>query len=480
MLGTDRTVELGRPAQIGLHSGSLESLAELFAESGRKTVRPNVKTLMVQGDVRTVLTLLTPNSVDCVITSPPYGDQKHYGSPDEIGDSQSTYAEYLEDLRLVFHDLRISAKEGAAMWLVLDTIKREGRSRPLPWDAIHMAEMVGWVFQDIIVWDKGKNLPWSHSGHFRGVCEFVPLLTNGRLKNFDIDAVRDNAHLSSYWVKYPERYHPLGKAPSDLWHFPIPVQGSWGKTPIRHFCPFPPELVERMIRLTTKAGDLVVDPFAGTGTTITVAGELDRRGLGIEINSSYVDSYESGGHEAILRMMRGAVQFETKDDQSLAKLIGKLRILKAPRTLFTGLSRADRMGSNARDQIAGIILDAGPEPDRVGPRPVKLILLVRGAEYLESIRQSAASLVSVPPLSKFGIQLVVDAVLATDWEAVAHCGFSDREWFVYERGVFHSYTKKVNCADAQTIVEGLTLVLPKRYPPTFANLGVRVQAGLPD
>lgn len=461
----------------------LDELAQLLdAYFGAKVGAEN-KTLMIRGDVRTTLSRLPDESVDCVITSPPYGDQKDYGSRDEIGNSRSTYREFLEDLRAVFSHLHRCAKPGAAMWVVLDTIKRDGRSRPLPWDAIHEAELVGWTFQDIVVWDKGKNLPWSHSGHFRGVCEFVLLLSKGPLTRFEINEVRDSTHLSSYWVKYPERYHPLGKAPSDLWHFPIPVQGSWGQSALRHFCPFPPELVERMIRITTKPGDIVLDPFAGTGTAVAVAGHLGRRGIGIEINESYVDAYAQGGHEAILRTMQSGIQGDLSDKEPLSTLIGKLRVLKTPRALFTGLSRPDRFGARARDLIAAIILETPQKFDgrNFETASVKLIVLVHDPALVDVVERTASLLLSVPPLSKFGVTASVRVLPLDDWKRItAACSIEKRDWFLYENGVFNFYKTQLQPLAGEAMLQQLNLSRGRKYPPILANLGVRIQTGLPD
>ena len=214
-------------------------------------------------DCREFLKSVPAESVDCVITSPPYGEMKNYGSSIQIGFGQRTTEEYLPDLQQVFTELyRVSAK-GAALWVVLDTWKSNGDTIPLPWEVSARARASGWSFHDFIVWDKGRSLPWSHRGRFRGVCEYILLLGKGRLKTFNLRAVRETSDLAAYWVKYPERYHPDGKAPSDLWHFQIPTQGSWAPSARRHFCPFPTGLVERMVEISSNEGEIVLDPFAG-------------------------------------------------------------------------------------------------------------------------------------------------------------------------------------------------------------------------
>jgi site-specific DNA-methyltransferase (adenine-specific) len=59
--------------------------------------------------------------------------------------------------------------------------------------------------------------------------------------------------------------------------------------PDAHFATFPPELVDHCLRLSTRPGDLVLDPFLGAGTTALVAAALGRRAVGIELNPAYVE-----------------------------------------------------------------------------------------------------------------------------------------------------------------------------------------------
>src|SRR2546421_261661 len=133
-----------------------------------------------------------------------------------------------------------------------------GRTLLLPWEIIRSAQEGGWTFEDLVIWDKGRSLPWTHKGHFRGVFEYILLFGKSKLTHFEIGRARETDDLSPYWVKYPERYNPNGKSPSDIWHFPIPVQGSWSRNGIRHFCPFPLSMVARMISLTAPVSGVVL------------------------------------------------------------------------------------------------------------------------------------------------------------------------------------------------------------------------------
>ena len=66
-------------------------------------------------------------------------------------------------------------------------------------------------------------------------------------------------------------YNPHGPVPTNVWDIPIPVQGSWKTPAIAHACPLPPDLIERLVFISTDPGDVVFDPFAGTGVVVAEA-----------------------------------------------------------------------------------------------------------------------------------------------------------------------------------------------------------------
>lgn len=474
MVLSDSDRKTNRRRQPKRSKVAIEALRADYDNQGYRTVAPSENCLVVEGDCRSALQFIPDESISCLITSPPYGDQKNYGSDGELGATDATHNDFIQGLNRIMAELYRCAHAGAAMWIVVDTIKRHGTSIPLPWEVIEGAASVGWTFQDVVVWDKGKSLPWSHAGHFRGVCEFVLLFSKGRFRRFNLESVRETGFLSSYWVKYPERYNPMGKAPSDLWHFPIPVQGSWAKSGIRHFCPFPPEMVARMINITTSAGDTVLDPFAGTCTVPAVAAALGRTAVGIEINSSFVSEFKKDGYNAITTSLGVGSQFGP--DHSLADLILGLRMLKLPRSLFVGLSRPDRIGPNATDLIAGMIVHASLPLTRPRSRAkAKLRILLRDSASKHLIDQQVQRLMEVPPLSKFGINVEVVTAGPTEWiRGVAKSIKADIEWYRYDNGMFNAYTKAIASDAVVDTLRQLSECQTKKYPPVFSNLGLSV------
>lgn len=244
-------------------------------------------------DSRNISDLLTPDvEIQTTITSPPYFDMKDYGVEGQVGYGQK-YEEYLNDLKLIFCQIYNRTKDDGTLWIIIDTFKRNNSIVPLPFDLVDRLKQVGWLLQNIIIWKKDKTVPWSVNGFSQRKFEYILLFSkNPKYKN-NKDRVRvyDTRQLKKWWVKYPERYNPRGKALDEIWEFPIPVQGSWGDKYIRHFCPLPKEMVSNMILISTDEGDIVFDPFAGTGTVLSQSAYMNRKYLGVELNSTYIQQF---------------------------------------------------------------------------------------------------------------------------------------------------------------------------------------------
>lgn len=447
-------------------------------------VSKNNNSIFINSDVRYSLQYLPENSIDCIVTSPPYGSLKDYNSKEQIGYGQNPDDEYFPDLETALVELRRIAKPGAALWLVLDTWKSTSNALPLPWELLNRALGVGWQFQEFVVWDKGRSLPWSHKGRLRTVCEYILVLSKGPIGQFDLDSARDIEHLSPYWVKYPERYHPDGKAPTDLWHFPIPTQGSWGQGGIRHYCPFPLGLVARMVALTTNPGAIVLDPFSGTGSVIAVASFMDRFGLGFDVNEDYVRKFNDDGYTNLIN--RAKLEIKTGDisrkHSNLRHIIIELRILKFARALYSQLARKDRLNGKAREFIGAFVLKSTTKASikrahldtrKIGT--IKLDVLALSSTDLEKLESEINERLVNAPLSKFGLKVEVSVIPASRWEKNNYFQQLPRKsWYVYRKGKFHQYDDRISFKNlADTILEdskNRSLVIPSIFSQIRQNV----------
>lgn len=278
--------------------------------------------------------------IDLIVTSPPYWNMKKYGNVEQTGHSQ-TYEEYLDDIQLTFENIYKLSKDTATLYVNSDTIKREGRIIRLPDDIAKRLENVGWIQKDVIIWDKGKTLPWSHKGQMRNTFEYIHMFVKTENYKYYIERIK-TVDLKEWWVDYPERYSPEGKVPDNIWEFIIPTQGSWGtkkdfgENEFRHACPFPPDMMARLIKLSSDEGDVVFDPYAGTGVLLATAQNLNRKYLGFDTNPDYKEVFERVTKPLIKEKIID-IDYQYAHQGRLISLLNdaiyKLRILKFPKAM---------------------------------------------------------------------------------------------------------------------------------------------------
>jgi DNA modification methylase len=323
-----------------------------------------------------------PELVDVTITSPPYFDLKDYGydTDDQIG-QQESYREYLNNLRAVFHDLYHVTDDAGSLWVVVNSFRRDRELIQLPADIARVCQNIGavdrcpdcstgeitvplepnwltgefacpncefevgardesWVLRDTIVWNKRRARPFTNHGQFRNVHEHILCFSKGTEFEFDLDAIRvaEPAEFEDWWVDYPERYHPRGMLPNNIWEFKSPDRGVFTDSEINHPTPLPPELIARIVRLTTDEGGVVMDPFAGSGSVLAQATAMDRRAIGFELSEKFCDTYEDVKAELHQRWEN---RDERKEDQQerLARIISSMRHVKHSREHLRKMAR---------------------------------------------------------------------------------------------------------------------------------------------
>jgi DNA modification methylase len=243
-----------------------------------------------------------------IISSPPYFDLLNYNNnKKQLGYGQESYDEFLDEICQVFQDCYESSAANATFWLIVDTFKKDKEVTVFPFDIVNKLKANAdktWLLRDIIIWDKGKNLPWNQKGNFKNQHEYILFFTKDDNFKFKINQVREIADLKKWWKTYPERYNPDGKAPSNIWSYTTPIRG-WGNGRQNHLCPFPFPLVEKIISLCSDENDWVLDPFVGSGSVLAIAAEMGRNSIGIDVNKSYKERFEK-------EVRTGASQYWTK------------------------------------------------------------------------------------------------------------------------------------------------------------------------
>jgi site-specific DNA-methyltransferase (adenine-specific) len=246
------------------------------------------------GDARD-LSAVPTGSVHLVVTSPPYADLKEYEDADGQLGNITDYDEFLEMLDDVWREcLRVLLPGGRIACVVGDVCisrKRAGRHYVLPLssDLQVRARQIGFDNLTPIRWLKVANikLEASRSSRFLG----KPNLPNGIVKN-DIEHILFFRKPGGYRKPTPEQ-EALSRIETEdyaRWFSPVWADVSGQIRNLGHPAPFPPEVSRRLIRMFSFVGDVVLDPFNGTGTTTLTAIETGRNSIGYEIVPAYVET----------------------------------------------------------------------------------------------------------------------------------------------------------------------------------------------
>jgi DNA modification methylase len=252
--------------------------------------------LLVEGDGRD-LSFIETESVHLICTSPPYGSLKEYPKhPDQLG-NMPDYEEFLNELDKVWKEcFRILVPGGRVACVVGDICisRRKGGRHyvlPLSADIQVQARLVGFDNLTPIRWMKVANmtLEASKSGRYLG----KPNLPNGIIKN-DLEHILFLRKPGGYRKPTAEMEQASRIETDDYVRYFSPIWNDvTGQLRRDHPAPYPIEVPRRLLRMFSFAGDTVVDPFAGTGTTAVAAMETNRNSICIEIDPGYVASMES-------------------------------------------------------------------------------------------------------------------------------------------------------------------------------------------
>ena len=260
---------------------------------------------VIAGDSLKKLSQLEDESIQCCVTSPPYWGLRDYDHKSQIG-AEATPVEYIENLVKIFDQVWRVLKPDGTLWLNIgDGYARNGgtgscgpnakvgntrkmiqkrnckvpdcwglKDRDLmgmPWRAAFALQDDGWILRSSITWIKTAPMPESVRNRPSNATEQIFLFSKNAKYYYDNQAIREDsgANLRNYW-----RIGPDASAKG-------------------HPAAFPRELARKCILLGTKPGDVVLDPFSGSGTTGIVAKGLKRDAVLIELNRDYIKQSKS-------------------------------------------------------------------------------------------------------------------------------------------------------------------------------------------
>lgn len=242
---------------------------------------PSMTESLTCGDLLDVLRSTPDNHVDLTVTSPPYNIGKEY----EIALSLDDYLVWCKRWMSEVHRV---TKPSGSFWLNLGYLEVPGKGRAVPLPYLLWDQSPFYLLQEV-VWHYGAGVAARRAFSPRNE-KWLWFVKDAADYYFDLDAVRDPD------VKYPHqkkngklKCNPLGKNPGDVWIIPKVTSGTGRASRERanHPAQFPLAVIERIIRACSREGDLVLDPFAGSGSTLVACALNNRRGMGIEIRADY-------------------------------------------------------------------------------------------------------------------------------------------------------------------------------------------------
>tara|TARA_Y100001937_G_scaffold14425_1_gene19349 strand:- start:18441 stop:19310 length:870 start_codon:yes stop_codon:yes gene_type:complete len=260
-----------------------------------------MKDTILYGDCRDTLNNVINSSVQMCVTSPPYYGLRDYGGEDSQIGQEQTPEEYIKQLVDLFSVVRDKLKDDGVLWVNIgdsyynyrsgkgqalpkQTVSKTNQDLPtkcnrranklkgykekdlmgIPWMLAFALRADGWYLRQDIIWHKPNPMPESVRDRCTKSHEYIFLLSKNRNYYFDVDAIKEPTRRKRSVWNVTKR----------------PYKGA-------HFAVFPPDLIEPCILAGSDKGDIILDPFMGSGTTALVAKSLERHFIGCELHQQY-------------------------------------------------------------------------------------------------------------------------------------------------------------------------------------------------
>jgi len=274
--GTGRIASLEAVIQVLAPSIRVRRSSKIRREAPRKALYPSTQQF-VNADCIEAMQSLPEASISLVVTSPPYNAGKEY-EPDR---SVQDYMDFAE--RWVSHIPRLLTPSGA-FWLNVNHIKlSETEAVPLTYFYYPLLVKHGLRVVQEVIWHFKGGLRYAKRFSHRTE-RWMWCVKDPQNYIFHLDDVRDG----TLNISDDKRNNPEGMNPTDCWHFPAVVGGRGAsREKTSHPCQFPLAMIERIVRACSNPGDVVLDPFGGSGTTAVAAFLNNRRSISIEIDPRY-------------------------------------------------------------------------------------------------------------------------------------------------------------------------------------------------
>ena len=283
---------------------SEEGAYQRLAVGADKPLDSLTSSVLVCGPADAALSLLPAGSVQTVVTSPPYWSLRDYEVPDQVGCNDGL-GDYIKSLVVAFDQVRRVLADDGTLWLnVGDSYTsgnrryrapdRKNRARAMavrpptpaglkpkdligvPWRLAFALQDAGWWVRSEVIWYKPNAHPESVRDRPTKSHETVFLLSKSQKYYYDISAVKG----------------PNGRRLRTVWEINTEPRRREAGGIDDHPAVMPMTLARRCIEITSRSGDVVLDPFAGSGTTLLAVQKIGRGWVGVELKPEYVKLIE--------------------------------------------------------------------------------------------------------------------------------------------------------------------------------------------
>ena len=289
-----------------------------------------MKDTILYGDCRTTIPTITEPIQMCV-TSPPYYGLRDYGGEDKQIGQEGSPEEFIDQLVEVFKKVRDVMVDDGTLWVNMgdtyynyrsdgnypkQTVSKTNQDLPnfspargnklkglkskdligVPWLLAFALRKDGWYLRQDIIWHKPNPMPESVKDRCTKSHEYIFLLSKSKNYYYDNEAIKEPAKDWGTRDRTNGKYHNKGTGlqPHTGLSKSYPTKNKrsvWTVTskPYKeaHFATYPPDLIEPCIKAGSRKGDIILDPFMGSGTTAMVSKQLDRHFIGCELHDSY-------------------------------------------------------------------------------------------------------------------------------------------------------------------------------------------------
>jgi DNA modification methylase len=216
-------------------------------------------------------------TVSVAVTSPPYWNLKDYFKAGQIG--QESYEDYIFRMGKVWKQCYDKLKKDGVLWVNINIRSQNGKVILIPYDIVKQCQKIGFIYKGILIWHKSSGIPTGEK-NIVDRHEYVLIFAKDKKSSLNMEV-----------------YHNIKDYKNDdinggaFWNINRKA-GSVGKKYI-HPAIYPTELVSRIVRINSQPGDLITDPFLGSGTSLIASLQSHRNFIGYEYNEGFKELMES-------------------------------------------------------------------------------------------------------------------------------------------------------------------------------------------